>query len=296
VRPLLRLAACRAACDSFFEAPPIATVLGGLHPRAKRQVGERLAAAAAAHLYGVKRAAAGPTLSGCAVRGRRLVLRFNSSLLRGERVALRLRPGALSPLQVLLNASQFCLHPLMRCPAGKASCPAAGREWYCPDPLSHGTLQRRRGASSGFGALAGASGLAMARSSNWPRPASPFDPAHQAGGAASWLSLPLTSAISAHEVAVDLTPLRGAPPVAVRYHWGDLAEGDRRGCCDDGDPRLRVTVPCEPAACPLVASGGLPASPFLALLSAGRCRCIPPQVCDEAIDGRDFLPRTLVEE
>ena len=82
----------------------------------------------------------------------------------------------------------------------------------------------------------------------------------------------------------------------MRYHWGDLAEGDRRGCCDDGDPRLRVTVPCEPAACPLVASGGLPASPFLALLSAGRCRCIPPQVCDEAIDGRDFLPRTLVEE
>ena len=123
------------------------------------------------------------------------MLRFNSSLLRGERVALRLRPGALSPLQVhtpghhrfvsfsctyfsslaaaqvLLNASQFCLHPLMRCPAGKASCPAAGREWYCPDPLSHGALQRRRGASSGFGALAGASGLAMARSSNWPRPA-----------------------------------------------------------------------------------------------------------------------------
>ena len=100
------------------------------------------------------------------------MLRFNSSLLRGERLALRLRPGALSPLQVhtpghhrfvsfsctyfsslaaaqvLLNASQFCLHPLMRCPAGKASCPAAGREWYCPDPLSHGALQRRRGATA----------------------------------------------------------------------------------------------------------------------------------------------------
>ena len=99
-------AACRAACDSFFEAPPIATVLGGLHPRAKRQVGERLAAAAAAHLYGGKRAAAGATLSGCAVRGRFLDTSLHSSLCREQ-----VRPSPAAPSE----AGGWCCASTPRC-------------------------------------------------------------------------------------------------------------------------------------------------------------------------------------
>ena len=40
-----------------------------------------------------------------------------------------------------------------------------------------------------------------------------------------------------------------------------------------------VTKPCGPASCPIMASGGLPANPFLAKIVDGKCECIAPQVC-----------------
>ena len=122
------VAACAAACASWATHPPHSPSLYGLHPRVKRQVGERLARAALTQVYGGGGARSGPTISGCAVHGRRLSLKFNASLLNGEKLHLRGKRGALSPLQVLVNASQFCRQPLMRCPArrGRLQCRRAG--------------------------------------------------------------------------------------------------------------------------------------------------------------------------
>ena len=57
---------------------------------------------------------------------------------------------------------------------------------------------------------------------------------------------------------------------------------DDCGCCDDGDPYVRITRPCEPEACPLWSEPShLPANPFRARIIGGRCACDAPQVCAE---------------
>ena len=281
------VAACAAACASWATHPLHSPSLYGLHPRVKRQVGERLARAALTQVYGGGGARSGPTISGCAVHGRRLSLKFNASLLNGEKLHLRGKRGALSPLQVLVNASQFCRQPLMRCPAAGSTaaggCNAAVREWWCPDGLGFD--------GGGFGAV-NASLITSSRSANWPRPPSPYDAAHEVGGACkqrvpgacltSWVSLDIARLLSATTAEVDLAPLGGAAPVAVRYGWGDHAQGPRQGCCDDGDPYMRITRPCEPEACPLWSEPShLPANPFRARILGGRCACDAPQVCAE---------------
>ena len=77
-------------------------------------------------------------------------------------------------------------------------------------------------------------------------------------------------------VVVDLSPLNGSTPLALRYAWDD-AETD---CCvhDDG---LGLRFPCPPGNCPLVGRASrLPANPFLAKITAdGRCECVAPQLC-----------------
>ena len=73
-------------------------------------------------------------------------------------------------------------------------------------------------------------------------------------------------------ITVDLSPLNGTAPTAVRYAWGDSP------CCGLLD---RTYTPCPPGSCPVMTSpSGLPAMPFFALLQDGKCKCIPPQVCD----------------
>ena len=60
-----------------------------IHPRVKRQVGDRLATAAWALVYGHSEVAyTGPVISGCTVKGGTLVLRFNQTLLQGDAVAV----------------------------------------------------------------------------------------------------------------------------------------------------------------------------------------------------------------
>eukprot|EP01079_Euglenida_sp_SAG-EU17-18_P002619 gene2619-3312_t len=58
--------------------------MGGLHPRSKRPVGQRLATAAANLVYGGKGAYTGPTLSGCTQSQTSLQLDFAKDLLRGD--------------------------------------------------------------------------------------------------------------------------------------------------------------------------------------------------------------------
>ncbi len=81
-----------------------------IHPRIKRQVGERLARAAWALAYGHDDVAwTGPVLSGCAVEanGTQLRLRFNETLLQGDSVAVSEynQTEMASVTWVLVNAS-----------------------------------------------------------------------------------------------------------------------------------------------------------------------------------------------
>ena len=71
---------------------------------------------------------------------------------------------------------------------------------------------------------------------------------------------------------VDLTPLNGSAPTAVRYAWGII------DCCDYSDPDLYIKKGCI-ANCPIMSSSNLPANPFMAKIVSGKCECIAPQVC-----------------
>ncbi len=97
------------------------------------------------------------------------------------------------------------------------------------------------------------------------------------------------SRATAYEVVADLAPLGGRPVFAVRYAWGVRGSPHVREeplCCASlNDRRVGITVPCKPASCPIMATGGLPANPFLAQIVDGRCHCIRPQQCDESVDG-----------
>eukprot|EP00911_Craspedida_sp_UC1_P001988 UC1_evm1s1532 len=90
--------------------------------------------------------------------------------------------------------------------------------------------------------------------------------------AGTWITVDITSA-TANSVTVDLGALNGSAPTGVRYSWGIFE------CCNAGDPTLYVQRPCNDS-CPITAKGsGLPANPFIAKITAGKCECIAPQVC-----------------
>ena len=98
-------------------------------------------------------------------------------------------------------------------------------------------------------------------------------------GVEGWVALDAVAGPGAAELTVDLTPLAGAAPTAIRYAsgaggWGSGAAN--RMCCG---PSVNVAVePCAPDACPLHA-GGLPGIPFVAAIVGGRCACAPPMDC-----------------
>jgi hypothetical protein len=104
--------------------------------------------------------------------------------------------------------------------------------------------------------------------------------------------VPLNIALGAGNVIqVDLAPLKGATPVAIRYAWGGLhkPDGDDVRCCMkdvlDGSITNKQKSTCDPAMCPIFAAvagapfAGLPANPFLAKIVGGKCECPFPQVC-----------------
>lgn len=78
---------CKPACAADADT---ASVMGGIHPRSKKPVGDRLGTAAYNTVYGGKNAFTGPTLSGCSASGSTLTINFNTTLLRGDK--LRLNP------------------------------------------------------------------------------------------------------------------------------------------------------------------------------------------------------------
>jgi hypothetical protein len=202
---------------------------------------------------------------------------------------VRVVAGARPMLEVLVNASDFCVQPMQTCPPGAPlipNGPAAERahpngtmhcfpkfrEWFCPRELSEHYAFGRRATLADVRPLVN---LLHARF--------PPDGGRWARG---WVRVNLSSA-SPTEVTADLRPLRGAPVFAVRYAWGQAVADPKnpgnaipeRICCE-ADPLAGIARPCDVAACPLMASGGLPAAPFLARVVHGRCKCLPPQRCD----------------
>jgi len=203
-------------------------------------------------IYGGSGAFTGPTLSSCATSGTSLTIQFNATLLRGDTLALQsLQRAGGSQLFVQTNASLFCMEPqclLNASSPGGAACsyiipsnPRAGYAYYCPT----------------WAGGEGVNGMVV--------PKGVFD--------SGWQSLNFTASPSGAAIVVDLTPLNGLAPTAVRYAWGMV------DCCDHTDPDLYVKYGCI-AQCPIMSSSGLPGNPFAAkIVAGGTCECVAPQVC-----------------
>eukprot|EP00051_Salpingoeca_urceolata_P018667 m.264243 g.264243 ORF g.264243 m.264243 type:complete len:778 (+) comp19248_c1_seq11:1238-3571(+) len=99
---------CELACSAARDTP---IAMGGIHPRDKKPVGDRLGTAAFNTVYGGNAAHTGPTLASCSVGDNQLVVDFNTSLLRGDRVVLQGYEATNSYFEVQTNASAFCMEP-----------------------------------------------------------------------------------------------------------------------------------------------------------------------------------------
>lgn len=232
-----KAARCVNACAAAANTP---VAMGGIHPRDKKPVGDRLGQAAYNLVYGGKGALTGPTLSGCSLTDSKLTITFNASLLSGDKVLVQKygkgqsgRYGVTggSYLDVQTNADNFCMEAT-KDSNGNTICPTwAGGTG---NPINTTTTQLDGGWTTG---------------------------------------LDITLAADGASISVDLSPLNGTAPTSVRYAWSIV------NCCDMNDPDLYVTKPCAPGSCPIMSSSSLPANPFLAKIVDGKCECIAPQVC-----------------
>lgn len=251
---------CEHACSIQASSPSH----GGIHPRSKKQVGDRLGTAAfnSAFVYGGgggggKGAATGPTLAGCAVSPTTLTIKFNATLLQGDTLNLQkygdsiytpYLPGYHNPsfhggsqLWVQVNASNFCVETAQV----NASDPHS--DVYCPT------------WAGGVGP-ADARNQSHARFHNSTCAAAGFDPRNckdwkqtdqQLQFNQGWINLPVLKVVGA-AITADITQLDGQVPTAVRYAWGDT------DCCDLSDPDLYVSVTTLSSSTPVPPSTPLP--------------------------------------
>lgn len=240
---------CAPACAANADT---ATFMGGIHPRSKKPVGQRLARGAFNTVYGGTGSITGPTLASCAVTGSTLAINFDTSLLRGDTITLQQAHPQVHTryvtyggtlLWALTNASTYCIEPLCvkNVTSGGCAQPSA------PHKPTYETCP----------VWAGGDGVT-------PLPAGTYS-----GG---WIELNYTVAPSGTGLVADLSPLNGSAPVGIRYAWDSL------NCCDLTDPTLYVTHDCL-AECPVMSSAGLPANPFHAKIVDSACQCQPPQQC-----------------
>mmetsp|Transcript_21094 Transcript_21094/g.32442 ORF Transcript_21094/g.32442 Transcript_21094/m.32442 type:complete len:669 (-) Transcript_21094:939-2945(-) len=219
---------------------------GAIHPRNKKHVGDRLGTAAYNTVYGGKSAYTGPTLESCAVSDGELVIEFNSDLMRGDSLSI----GKFPPLYQLPGRHQ----PV-----------AGGTKLYVQTDSSHFCMESHPCPNSTNKEMccpwwSGGAGDTVHGN---------FDD--------GWIMLNYTlSASSDTSIVVDLAPLNGAAPTAVRYAWGVM------DCCDYSDPYLFVKHGCI-ASCPIMSSSNLPANPFQTKIVDGHCQCVPPQICSSTI-------------
>lgn len=243
---------CAPACTST----ETRSVMGGIHPRWKRPVGDRLGTAAYNTVYGGTKAYTGPTLSSCSHSGsgKSLTIDFNTSLLRGDEVTVGKfpapKPGPGLDDSVGLGS-------------GKGEMSSAGSQLYVQVNASLFCVEKRPAVNSTGGLLgydfcptwAGGDG------SNGD-PSIPLD--------TQWIALNYTKS-SPSSITVDLSPLNGTAPTAVQYAWGVV------DCCDYSDSKLYIAHGC--GLCPLMSTSNLPANPFKAKIVGGKCECVSPQIC-----------------
>jgi sialate O-acetylesterase len=244
-----REARCAPACAA---AAGTSMVMGGIHPRSKKPVGDRLARGAFNTVYGGTGSITGPTLASCAVAGSSLTIEFDKALLRGDTIVLQPAFPSVQTryvtyggtlLWALTNKTTYCIEPKCAVNQTSGQCASAptGRGLlgdYCPT-------------------WAGGDGVTVL-------PTGAFS--------AGWVELNFTLSPSGTGIVADLAPLNGSAPVGIRYAWDSLF------CCDLTDPTLYVTHDCI-AECPIMSSARLPANPFNAKIVDGACACQAPQVC-----------------
>ena len=211
------------------------------------------------------------------------------------------------------RASGYCVQPMQRCPRNATACHRRDREWHCPSGMGkeYDPAALSKDGLADFVPITGFFNLAyMPKDTTY---SAAWEPVRRrirtCGGCGSvcrvWFGTPPVPPLpsphppcprcttlpacpfgqvpvralpgSTHEVVADLHGLQGEDIFALRYAWGEAL------CCPEADPLIATAnrKACRAASCPLVGSGGLPANPFLARVIGGRCRCLPPQVCDE---------------
>ena len=105
-------AGCEGYCNS---TTGTSWYMGPIHPRSKKEVGQRLAQTAGVAVYGLPGAYTGPTLSGCRVdaASNTVTVTFDASLLGSDSVEVQAYPPAYnnvssSWLSVLVKPEGFC--------------------------------------------------------------------------------------------------------------------------------------------------------------------------------------------
>jgi len=237
---------CDLACAADADT---ATVMGGIHPRDKWPVGNRLANALYNIKYGGEHAYTGPTLAGCSVNGDQLTVRFNQTLLRGDEVIMQPynRTLNMSYLEVQTDPSIFCVEVTKVNSSCRSNCALECPSW------AGGSSVTNNSAFTG----------------------SPDQ---------GWMPINMTLGSDKVSVIGDLTSLSGSAPTAVRYAWGmseccDKTDPDLYVKYSCGGPQGNTGGTYGP--CSLMSSSKVfPANPFIAKIVDGKCECIAPQQCD----------------
>ncbi len=303
---------CDPACAAAAGTPSE----GGIHPRSKRPVAERLATSAYKHVYGGSGAGTGPTLSGCSLDDKALTIEFNTTLLAGETVQLNSYNSSLNNFVAQPPEVPTDIEACYR--AVKAVCPnnlhnhtdCGNCAW---DPKDHGRrssawnntllkacaprpINNLHEACHGFfpavlplrGSLAEV--LVTEEDAMTADASAAFcvEPLSNATGdfCPPWArgSNPEYNSNAGRWLTVDIT---SATATSVTIDLVQL-KGKRPAairyswgifdCCNAGDPLLWISKPCD-NPCPITSNTLLPANPFIAEIVEGKCSCVAPQVC-----------------
>eukprot|EP01060_Flectonema_neradi_P035146 TRINITY_DN637_c0_g1_i15.p1 TRINITY_DN637_c0_g1~~TRINITY_DN637_c0_g1_i15.p1 ORF type:complete len:687 (+),score=156.87 TRINITY_DN637_c0_g1_i15:46-2106(+) len=254
--------------------------MGGIHPRIKSPVGRRLALAYYNSILGGTGVFAGPTISGCQMSSDSIEVKFNKTLLRNDKIMVQdfNLTGVVESLSFMTctGASPYANESVCACSGwnyvkctARGAWPCANNQdtfWYCEEgpgwkpPVS--VIEDSKKMIESDGNL------------QWVPERNNFETA--------WVATPLQPSTTGDSITIDLKQLNTTGGVfAIRYGW---ASHSTDTCCGANPDVAAGYLPCNPAACPLMAASALiPANPFFALLDAksGKCECLAPQVCDE---------------
>ena len=197
-------------CESACVSSQTKAVMGGIHPRWKKPVGDRLAIAAFNTIYGGTKAYTGPTLSGCSYVDKKLTIEFNASLLRGDSLVVGKIP-AVGPGNTWQPPKTDQLG------SSKGEMVSQGSQLYVQTDAKLFCIEKRPALNSTGGSLGFDYCPKWAGGDGSMTPPSP-PPAGAPPAAAldsNWILVNYTKA-SDNSITVDLAPLNGSVPTAVQ--------------------------------------------------------------------------------